>query len=494
MPKLSEAPTVKNQVKGLVRAAKEALKDKTLPKGVHDALEALSKALGKTWTDLEADSASEPREAALFEHPDLPLTESATVGIWCESRIHSMFTTMADDMYGQGYLTRDERKALSHAIGLALDAFTVSVETDAPQLYDRSPYENAPAETDASGMMEGGRQGAQKDTAAQEVVSNIEYESAYVPLIEKAVRADGTVPVKIIQPGWGSSGYYSPEVLQKAAENKVFKAGTKMYLDHPTPTEESERPERSVKDLAAELVSNATWQPSHISGPGLYADAKVFKPFSEAVDELAPHIGVSIRALGRAEPGQAEGKQGAIITEITSARSVDLVTEPGAGGRIVSMLEARRSAAHTVQTTEVDTMDEKQEKALIEANAQLKLSLEKLQEKDLLRDAGDYAAQKLADVELHEVTKARLKGSLVKTAPIKDGKLDLVAFDAQIAEAVKQEAAYLTEVTGGGRITGMGSTQPADPKPEELTKSLEESFKAIGLSDSAAKAAARGRD
>ena len=29
----------------------------------------------------------------------------------------------------------------------------------------------------------------------------------FIPLVERAVRADSTIPVKIIQPGWGSSGH-----------------------------------------------------------------------------------------------------------------------------------------------------------------------------------------------------------------------------------------------------------------------------------------------
>ncbi len=37
----------------------------------------------------------------------------------------------------------------------------------------------------------------------------------YVQLREGAVAADGSAQIKLIQPGWGSSGYYSPEVLKR---------------------------------------------------------------------------------------------------------------------------------------------------------------------------------------------------------------------------------------------------------------------------------------
>ncbi len=163
----------------------------------------------------------------------------------------------------------------------------------------------------------------------------------FFPLIEKALRRDGTVALRLIGPGWGSSGFYPVETLRRDGP-MAFKAGTKMYWNHPTMAQESERPEGDLRDLAAVLVSDARWEEAGQAGPGLYADAKVFGDYAKAVEELAPHIGVSIRASGRAMTGEAEGRQGSIINAITAARSVDFVTEPGAGGRVVEMFEAAR--------------------------------------------------------------------------------------------------------------------------------------------------------
>lgn len=161
------------------------------------------------------------------------------------------------------------------------------------------------------------------------------------PIAEAAVRGDGTVPVKLISPGWGSSGYYSAEMLERDGP-KVFAAGTKMYWDHPTSTEAAERPERSLRDLAGELVTSAHWDAAHADGPGLYADAKVFSPFRESLDQLAPHIGVSIRASGTAVQGEAEGRTGPVIDALLAAMSVDFVTEAGRGGRVLELFEAAR--------------------------------------------------------------------------------------------------------------------------------------------------------
>lgn len=194
-----------------------------------------------------------------------------------------------------------------------------------------------------SGQMARLRESAQADGGQDEkLVESLDGE--FVALREKALRRDGTASLRLIGPGWGSSGYYPVETLQRDGP-QVFRAGTKMYWNHPTMAEESERPEGDLRDLAAVLVSDARWEEAGAAGPGLYADAKVFGQYSQAVEELAPHIGVSIRASGRATTGEVEGRKGPIISALTAARSVDFVTEPGAGGRIVALFEAARGTA-----------------------------------------------------------------------------------------------------------------------------------------------------
>lgn len=77
------------------------------------------------------------------------VSEARNVGHWLESRMHKSFTEMADDMFGDGRLTRDERIALSSAVGDGLQAFSVRVEADCPHLYQRDIWddpETAPAE------------------------------------------------------------------------------------------------------------------------------------------------------------------------------------------------------------------------------------------------------------------------------------------------------------------------------------------------------------
>lgn len=558
-----------------------------------------------------------------------PLLEKANVGNWLEARLHSAFTNIADDMFGQGYLTRTERIILSAAIGSALDTFNTSVFDAAPHLYQRGPWDNPPEPTDAvvaseaekkeqDGMhppshylvvedaqkpstwhlrvkdangkvnhnlmgaawaaLHGGYRGnkyagpgkqeaiskltalykkegldlpeamreadvkepakvedcvkkvmatgksessawaicraslgegdmpkgVSKETiqialdalGIKEVQEASDFETEFVPLVERAVRSDGTIPLKIIQPGWGSSGYYPAQVLERDGP-KVFQPGLKMYWNHPTPTEETERPEGDLRGLAAELVSQARWVPDHNSGPGLYAEAKVFNPFRDAVDELSEHIGVSIRARGRAVYGQTEGQSGRIIQEITDARSVDFVTSPGAGGQILQLFEARRDGQQNLDDKENNDMTDQLEKELQEEktkNTELAGQLAILRRQMLMTEAGEFVALELAKVTLPEPVKGRLLRDLAKEPPIKDDNLDKDAFKTRIAEAVKEELTYIVSITGEGQITGFGESAKVPAQTDEQAEAaLEKAFGRLGLKENVAKQAARGR-
>lgn len=142
--------------------------------------------------------------------------------------------------------------------------------------------------------------------------------------------------VTIIRAGWGSSGYYSRELLERDGPT-IFPVGTHMFLDHPTRTEETDRPERSVRDLAAVLASTP-----RMEGSDLVAEADIFAVWQPVIDSLAADIGLSIRALGETEHGEAEGKSGPIIMALTEGISVDFVTRAGAGGKVGQLIESAR--------------------------------------------------------------------------------------------------------------------------------------------------------
>lgn len=113
--------------------------------------------------------------------------------------------------------------------------------------------------------------------AWKESQGEVELSGEFIALQERAVADDGTVPVRLIAPGWGTSGYYPVEVLKRDGP-VVFHRGTKMLWDHPTAVEEAAWPEGSLDRLASELIEDARYESDHPGGPGLYARAKVFEP------------------------------------------------------------------------------------------------------------------------------------------------------------------------------------------------------------------------
>lgn len=159
-----------------------------------------------------------------------------------------------------------------------------------------------------------------------------------------APSAGGTMLVQLISAGWGSSGYYSDGLLREAATAKRFPSGLPMYLDHPTETEDRERPERSVRDLAAVLTEDARYDDSR---KALVATAKSMPTYRHLLGDkdFCEAVGLSIRAGGLAELGEADGRKGLIVREITEANSVDYVTKAGRGGKVLALMESARTDA-----------------------------------------------------------------------------------------------------------------------------------------------------
>jgi len=170
-----------------------------------------------------------------------------------------------------------------------------------------------------------------------------------MPTIVKEAQA-GSAPtgartlITLITPGWGSSGYYSAEVLKKAAADKVFPKGTQMHIDH-----NMEGGPGSVSTLAAALSEDARWEPDWIDPDTgvkgrLAAENRVFSHKREMLAEMADVIGTSIAAGAEVSLGEAEGRQGKIIEALVPGvlNRVDYVTVAGRGGRISEVLEAHK--------------------------------------------------------------------------------------------------------------------------------------------------------
>ena len=276
-----------------------------------------------------------------------------------------------------------------------------------------------------------------------------------VPLKEGAVGQDGTAYLKLISPGRGTSGYYPPEVLERDGP-KVFPKGTKSFWNHQTDAEEAARPEGDLRDLASVLTEDAHYEKSGPAGEGLYAKAKVFEQFRQPIDDLAKHIGMSIRANGKAQEGIApDGKKGPIIQALTRGISVDYVTTPGAGGQILQLFEAARGRNPRESGGGADNMTDAQLREV----ADLKSTVRKLNERLAMQDAAGVIGEYFTTVRVGEAIQHRVTRRLLeKAVPLTpDGQLDKEKLTKLAESECKEECEYVSRLSGGRIVFDMGT-------------------------------------
>lgn len=145
----------------------------------------------------------------------------------------------------------------------------------------------------------------------------------------------------------GTSGnrvHYPEKVLREAAP--LFE-GTKAFADHPGKSDNLNRPERSIRDVVG-WYDKVEWSPEQ---RGLTADFHVLESADWLRQSLMSSwkggnptlLGFSINAAGTKSGKLVEG--GALLEAITHVRSTDVVTTPGAGGRVLDVLESARGVS-----------------------------------------------------------------------------------------------------------------------------------------------------
>lgn len=267
---------------------------------------------------------------------------------------------------------------------------------------------------------------------------------------------EGKYRIRIITPGKGSSGIYLAENLAESAY--LFKAGTEMFIDHPTESEEWERPERSLRDYAGVFLEDAT-----VGEDGaLYTVCKVFSGVNKLIKDKWEHIGVSINAWCD-EPISETG----VVPVFAGVRSVDFVTAPGAGGGIVDLLESNRNG--TLQKEEESMDIESKLSALEDKLGSVLEAIGKVVEATTVKEAEEEAAPAV-DVDAVLEAGKKLAESCLPDAAVSRVR-EAVKAGKDINEAIEAERAYIKEATA----------KSASPHVEEDSgASLKESYKKIG--------------
>ena len=273
---------------------------------------------------------------------------------------------------------------------------------------------------------------------------------------EASSLGDGKYRIRIIVPGQGSSGIYTAENLAESAP--LFKAGTEMFIDHPTETEEWERPERSIRDYAGVFLEDAT-----VGEDGaLYTVCKVFSGVNELIKDKWEHIGVSINAWC-ADPISENG----IVPPIAGVRSVDFVTTPGAGGAIVDLLESNRNDNYVKEAG----MDKEIESKFDELKGEIASAIEALGSKleaamATIQEAKAEEPTEEASVDVDSVLEAGRKiaeSGLPEAAIVR--VRESVKAGADVDSALESERAYLKEAVAA-------TATPVDDKPVNTFKKI----------------------
>lgn len=221
-------------------------------------------------------------------------------------------------------------------------------------------------------------------------------------LVEKDAKDDGIGPTKfkaiLIQEGLGNlkdGFYYTKEALQSAVP--IFE-GKKIYADHPSSQEEQTRPERSVRDVLGHF-ENVKLEETEDGRAILTGEVKVLEGMQYAwARELMSNalayskkypdkdfIGLSINASGEAEEikmdeflkenevpesamvkinqAKSEGLDTIrLVSKINDAVSCDLVTEAGAGGKVLQMIEKEKVMAKKTMKEDESKMNQEEAK------------------------------------------------------------------------------------------------------------------------------------
>lgn len=164
-------------------------------------------------------------------------------------------------------------------------------------------------------------------------------DSIHLNIIEKGTDQEKQeCIVVLIEAGanFSKKRYYPERTLRESATKF---AGLKMYLDHPTDREEIEKPERSIKDWLA-TIEESWFEDGKILGR-VHVHAKWL--WENLKDEtFRKNIGISINASGRMSYGTIDGVKMQIVETIVIPKSVDWVTEPGARGRVLQLIESAK--------------------------------------------------------------------------------------------------------------------------------------------------------
>lgn len=331
----------------------------------------------------------------------------------------------------------------------------------------------------------------------------------------------GRFRVRVIRAGTSGNGNHYPDATLRAAVPlfdgaRVF---AKSDADHLAGRG------KDVRNLIGALTAPVFVEGAAPEGGAVEATLTLIDPadpigtkLREAVARgMAGLFGLSIDATGRARAGRAGGRAVRIAEAITQVHSVDLIVEPGAGGRFLSMIESRRPERLGPENPEGDA---EVRSRLIEAIRRLRPALLAGKDAGTLNDdelealfsealapadppppppppapphatapqnaAADTAALVQAEVaRLAEAMRARdvrltaMRQRVAASRLPERARARIVAefeaaadafTEAQVDARIQGEADYLAPFVAGGRVAGLGTAALVESMEDRRAK------------------------
>jgi hypothetical protein len=341
------------------------------------------------------------------------------------------------------------------------------------------------------------------------------------PMVESTAAERGMVASKfkvvMLREGLGNFGdafFYTKEALESGVS--VFE-GKKIYANHPRKSDEEDLPERDVRDVVGYysdvMVESGQDGQSLLTGVVNMMPDKSFEwaraLMREAVEYSKKYpnqdfVGLSINANGESsempletfmrenaglpEPCMLKLKQAVaagvetvrVATNFTEAVSCDLVTEAGAGGKVIAMLEGERKMAKKVtKNKESDGSDAghddaAKDKELISAMLKKHLGEEKQDEATEKAATEAYQAARESGMEAEEA--AECVGQSMKMSKILAGKKEAAEKKEGDDAGAKEESKEAEEKKESSEKketkesnAGSGGKEKTDMKDEVMT-------------------------
>ena len=236
---------------------------------------------------------------------------------------------------------------------------------------------------------------------------------------------------RLIASGVSLNGkYYSGEMLESTGP-AAFPVGTLIHADHQTWVEAYDRPEKSVNTIIGAIATEPKLDT--VDGvEGLYANVEFTEEWAPRVEQIAPFVGLSISTQYVADE-TAEREDGVVTVAALvpfPTNSVDLVTVPGAKGKLLRALESFSKPHNVEKVKKAMTAEEIDALATALAN---KLSV-----------TNDDVSEK-ESVDVEEVAEAMITAGLPK--PAREAAFRRIRSGESVKEAIAGEENYMKSLS-----------------------------------------------